>query len=451
MSINVAVVIESCSTAMPPTKRRQTVMFNLDGKVVIFTRQTDGKQGLGSRWESVADVETLIASLHDNEKITRNVTGVEVTLSDITKYRETERIQVLGVKSVTALNKAELDWNSKALEAIVEWYQKCEDNSPELAGLVIKGTNSTPQQTTQQPIKIKEGESMTSTLNVSLASVPRAEIGERYVNRKLAGDLMDYEVFDYARASRKNVLIYGPTGPGKTTSIEAWCAVRGIRCVIISGNAALEPSQLFGKFIATGDPDVPFQWIDGPLTDAARNGNAVIVLDELNFIPMKIITPTYPMLDARRTLTLLEHKGEVIELHPDVTIFATMNPNYVGTSPLNAAFRNRFDIQIPWNYDYDVESKLVKSKVLVEMAKHLRTEAEKGMYDTPIATNMLMEFEEIALNLNYHFAVDNFIAHFSDEEQSSIRLVFQTYEHNLRDDLGLAEDVVLEHAPESAN
>lgn len=292
---------------------------------------------------------------------------------------------------------------------------------------------------------------MTSTLNVSLASVPRAEIGERYVNRKLAGDLMDYEVFDYARKSHKNVLIYGPTGPGKTTSIEAWCAVRGIRCVIISGNAALEPSQLFGKFIATGDPDVPFQWIDGPLTDAARNGNAVIVLDELNFIPMKIITPTYPMLDARRTLTLLEHKGEVIELHPDVTIFATMNPNYVGTSPLNAAFRNRFDIQIPWNYDYDVESKLVKSKVLVEMAKHLRTEAEKGMYDTPIATNMLMEFEEIALNLNYHFAVDNFIAHFSDEEQSSIRLVFQTYEHNLRDDLGLAEDVVLEHAPESAN
>lgn len=281
-----------------------------------------------------------------------------------------------------------------------------------------------------------------NVIKVALASVPRAEIGERYVNRKVQGNLYDFEVFDYARKTNTNVLIYGPTGPGKTTSIEAWAAIRGLRLATVSGSAALEPSQMIGKYVSDGDGG--FAWIDGPITDVVRNGG-VLILDELNFINMKIITPLYSLLDARRTLTLLDHHGETIEAHPDLTIFATMNPNYIGTAPLNFAFRNRFDIQIPWDYDYDVEAKLVHSKQLLELAKQLRTEAAKGMYETPIATNMLMEFEKFAKELNYEFAMENFIAHFSDEEQASIRLVFQTYEYNLKEDLGIAEDVVLEH------
>jgi MoxR-like ATPase len=37
-----------------------------------------------------------------------------------------------------------------------------------------------------------------------------------------------------------------------------------------------------------------------------------------------------------------------------------MNPDYIGTTPLNYAFRNRFDIQIPWDYDDAVEEKLIE-------------------------------------------------------------------------------------------
>lgn len=445
---DVAVVIESRGSSM--SKNRQTVMFRFEDDVVIFSRLADGKQGLGNRWELV-DLDELLSSLHDDEVLTRSVTGVEVTLSDYTKYRETGRIQVLGVKSVSALLKADLlTEDYQAAHAIYNWYGMCEDNSPELVSLVVKGASSTPQQT--NPIQ-QEGETMSAMaprLQMSLASIPRKEIGERYINRKLSGNLYDFEVYDYARQHKRNVLLYGPTGPGKTMSIEAWCAIRGIRCVTVSGNAALEPSQFFGKRVPSGDPQNPFPWIDGPITDVVRNGG-VIILDELNFINMKIITPLYPLTDARRSITLLEHNGEVIEAHPDVTIFATMNPNYIGTAPVTQAFRNRFDIQIPWDYDYDVEAKLLKSKYLLEVAKQLRAEADKGMYDTPIATNMLIELEEMIAQLNYEFATENFIAHFSDEEQSSIRLVFQTYEHNIKSDLGIAEDVVLEHASESIN
>jgi MoxR-like ATPase len=145
---------------------------------------------------------------------------------------------------------------------------------------------------------------------------------------------------------------------------------------------------------------------------------------------------------------LLDHHGEVIEAHPDLTIFATMNPDYIGTTPLNFAFRNRFDIQIPWDYDDKVEAKLVSSKALLVVAKQLRVEANKGQYETPISTNMLQEFVNFVDALGYEFAVENFIAHFSSDEAASVRLVFQTHEHNIKTDFGIEIPIVVEQVPE---
>jgi hypothetical protein len=450
MSNPIAVVLESHSSIMPDGNNRQTIMFHNNGEVVLFSRTADGKQGQSNRWEPVS-YDNLIGTFHDDEVLTRPVTGVEVTLSDMTKYAETSRIQVLGVKAVSALLKSDklpLDSGYSVHEAFILKYEDVVANESSLVELVGKVSHLVPQQTTPTT-----GENMSSNLgqviNVALATIPRPEIGERYINRKVQGNLFDFEVFDYARKTATNVLIYGPTGPGKTTSVEAWSAIRGLRLATVSGSAALEPSQMIGKYVSDGAGG--FAWIDGPITDVVRNGG-VLILDELNFINMKIITPLYSLLDARRSLTLLDHHGETIQAHPDLTIFATMNPNYIGTAPLNFAFRNRFDIQIPWDYDYDVESKLVDSKNLLELAKQLRSEADKGMYETPIATNMLMEFEKFARDLNYEFAMENFIAHFSDEEQASIRLVFQTYEYNLKDDLGINDmTIVTEHPEQTLN
>jgi hypothetical protein len=270
--------------------------------------------------------------------------------------------------------------------------------------------------------------------------VPRIELAKRYVHRKVF-EVEDFKVFDHARANNINVLIYGPTGPGKTTSVEAWAAERGLRMATVSGNASMEPSQMTGKFVSDGNGS--FAWIDGPVTDVVRNGGTLI-LDEINFISPKIYTVLYSLLDNRRCLILLDHKGETIEAHPDLTIYATMNPSYIGTTPLNFAFRNRFAVQIPWDYDDKVESKLIKSHAILTVAKQLRTEAGKGEFETPISTNMLMEFESFIKMFNYEFAVENFIAHFELDEQDKVRLVFTTHEHNIKEDFGLVEEVVID-------
>jgi hypothetical protein len=295
-----------------------------------------------------------------------------------------------------------------------------------------------PTQTNEDAAPVQQAAS--PTFAVSLATVPPKELAERYIHRKVYG-VEDFKTFDKARKKRINVLIYGPTG--KTTAVEAWAAERGLRMATVSGNASMESRQLFGGFIPDGVGG--YGWIDGPVTDVVRNGG-VLLLDEMNFISPKIYTTLYPLTDGRRAITLLDHMGETIVAHKDLTIFATMNPDYIGTTPLNFAMRNRFDIQLSWDYDDAVEAKLVSSKSLLLLVKQLRAEAAKGQYETPISTNMLMEIEDFIKDedLGYEFAVENFIAHFSADEQASVRLVFQTHEHNIKTDFGIEVPVELE-------
>ena len=440
----ISVFTESYDSTMG-NHRRQVMLVPIDGTVRIYSRVTDGAKGPHNKWLETS-VDDLANDLHENEVLTAEPVGVQVTVADERSIKELGYSPVLGTKSVAAHGKADAvsDINNSTAR-IFELYESIVNNDDSLVNLIIdrrKESNVFTPPVAAQPASIVETTTIAEVqqfeapkIQVALASIPRKELDDRYIHRTVLGDTVeDYKAYDYARANKINVLIYGPTGPGKTTSIEAWCAARQLRLAQVSGNAALEPGHLFGRLVPDGKGS--FAWVDGPVTDVVRNGG-VLNLDEVNFISPKIYTILYTLLTSQRMITLLDHHGEVIEAHPDLTIFATMNPDYVGTQGLNHAFKNRFDMQIPWDYDDKVEAKLVKSKNLLLLAKQLRAEAAKGQYETPISTNMLVEFGEFVQGLGYEFAVENFIAHFANEEQPSVRLVFQTHEHNLKPDFGI--------------
>lgn len=439
-AMQIAVFTESYDASMG-TKRRQVLMSPHDGGVKIWSRLTDGTKGPHNKWEDT-DLNTLVNQISDKESLTRTPTGVYVTPADEKAIDEKGYSPVLGTKACNSHTKAEPTTDTTPLaEKICEMFDQILIGDDSLDTYVIDNRRQggstvplvvpVPTQTLDEPaIKQSAGGKVFS---VNLAAVPRKELADRYVHRKIWGK-EDFEVYDHARKNHTNVLIYGPTGPGKTTSVEAWCAARGIRLATISGNASMEPSQMTGKFVSDGEG--AFMWIDGPVTDVVRNGGGLL-LDEVNFINPKIYTNLYSLTDGRRSITLLDHHGETIEAHEDLTIFATMNPEYIGTTPLNYAFRNRFDIQIPWDYDDAVEEKLIASKALRVMMKQLRTEAAKGQYETPISTNMGIEFIDLVGSLGYEFASENFIAHFNTDEQASVRMVFQTHEYNIKADFNI--------------
>jgi len=450
--MDIAIFTESYTPAMG-AKRRQVLITPHGDDVRIYSRETDGTKGPHNKWEET-DFDGLTGQIDSDEQLTRTPVAVYVTATDEEAMTAKGYSPVLGTKACQAHTKAAPNADpSSFLERVCELYEQVTSQDVALSEYIIdnrRGSGSTvplvtmPTQTTPAPqlnqavldkfeIQMESNTNNGAVIMASLASVPRIELAKRYVHRKVF-EVEDFKVFDHARANSINVLIYGPTGPGKTTSVEAWAAERGLRMATVSGNASMEPSQMTGKFVSDGNGS--FAWIDGPVTDVVRNGG-VLLLDEVNFISPKIYTVLYSLLDGRRMITLLDHHGETIEAHPDLTIFATMNPDYIGTTSLNFAFRNRFDIQIPWDYDDKVEEKLVPSKSLRVLSKQLRTEAAKGQYETPISTNMLMEFHHFVDALGYEFAVENFIAHFSSDEQPSVRLVFQTHEYNIKGDFGI--------------
>ena len=449
--MEIAVFTESYEPSMG-AKRRQILMSPHEGGVRIWSRMTDGSKGPHNKWED-AHVDQFVNMIDSNEQLTRTPVGVYVTAADEKAIADKGYSPVLGTKACNQHAKAEPNTDTTPfLDKLYELYDQTLIGDDTLETYVIdnrRQAGATVPLVVPVPTQTMDSTSVSSggkVFSVNLATVPRKELAERYVHRKVWG-VEDFKVYDHARAEGINVLIYGPTGPGKTTSVEAWAAERGLRMASISGNASMEPSQMTGKFVSDGEG--AFMWIDGPVTDVVRNGG-VLLLDEVNFINPKIYTNLYSLTDGRRNIILLDHHGETIEAHPDLTIFATMNPDYIGTTPLNFAFRNRFDIQIPWDYDDAVEEKLIGSKALRILMKQLRVEAAKGQYETPISTNMGMEFTKLVDDLGYEFAAENFIAHFSTDEQASVRMVFQTHEYNIKTDFGLDTGEVTEHPADAS-
>lgn len=272
---------------------------------------------------------------------------------------------------------------------------------------------------------------------VGLASIPDPAILDTFINRELPGGISDFDLFDFCLRNRRNVLIEGPTGSGKTTSVVAYAAARAKRFYSVSSSTGIEPSQLFGKYIPTEDGS--FAWQDGPVTDLVRHGG-VLLLNEVNFIPERVGTVLFSLLDKRREIQLVDHKGEVIHAHPDLLIVADMNPDYEGTKALNKAFRNRYADQMFFDYDPKIEAALVKSGALLSVAKQFRDMIRQGQFETPVSTNMLMEFELAALDLSVEYAISTFCTHFMGEERDAVHMVLDAVSSNITRDINVIRE-----------
>jgi hypothetical protein len=275
-----------------------------------------------------------------------------------------------------------------------------------------------------------------------MATVPDMTHFNSYISRKVSGGLSELDVFEKAQAQKWNVLIEGPTGPGKTSAVMAYAAKTKQAMYSIPSNVGIEPTQLFGKYRPAETEDevvkansLGLVWQDGPVTDLVRHGG-VLLINEVNFLPERVATVLFGLMDKRRQIVLLDHRGEVIVAHENLFVVADMNPDYEGTRPLNKAFRNRFPIQLVFDYDTVVEKKLVPFPALRDFAGMVRGRPDE--FETPLSTNMLMEFCKMAPVMGYGFAVDNFVNHYTPEERPSLKQVFDTMAVNIEADVDLA-------------
>jgi len=211
----------------------------------------------------------------------------------------------------------------------------------------------------------------------------------------------------YGIENQKNVLLKGPTGCGKSFLVEEMAKHYGKKLYTVNCDVELDKTELVGHHEIEDDET---SWIDGILVIAMKEG-AWIVFDEVNMARPEVLSVMHQILDFRRTLTIKEHHNEEIKAKDGFRVFASINPNYCGTTELNYAFRRRFNLIIDMDYLLKhSENKLIQNNTglnpeqslkLVNIANDTRTMQKDGKLTHSISTAHLLEFAEMLVANNY--------------------------------------------------
>jgi len=284
--------------------------------------------------------------------------------------------------------------------------------------------------------------------------IPSKNQFAHYFPRTFAGGVTEYDFYTFALENRMNVLLFGEAGVGKTTSAEWIASELGVPYAEIPSNSAMDYSQVVGTLLPNTTTGI-LEWRDGTALRVIREGG-VLLIGEVNTLAKNVSQFFMSLLDDRRHVTIMENGGEVVQAHPNLLIIADMNPNYRGVSLLNEAWKDRFEIKVEFDYDRSIESKFIKSSSLLDLAYGMRSSSRgvdarvqgstSTIFDTPISPRILKTFEKLATQLNYDFAVQNMVNAFDIEERSSVKMMLEGAEYNIKSDLGLdTSNIITEH------
>ncbi len=163
-------------------------------------------------------------------------------------------------------------------------------------------------------------------------------------------DVNELDVLMDAYASKKPMMLKGPTGCGKTRLIEHFCYKTGQPMFYAIGNEDLSSNDLIGRYIVKGDE---IKWQDGPLTLAARHGG-VFYLDEIAEARKDVLSKVNEATDHQRKITLEKKGGEIVHAADDFYFVSAYNPGYQRTQ-LKPSLQQRF-MAVDIDYARDMKS-----------------------------------------------------------------------------------------------
>lgn len=161
------------------------------------------------------------------------------------------------------------------------------------------------------------------------------------------------------------VFITGPSGNGKSMSVEQACAKLGREFIPIPMTAETDEGDLLGNYVLINNEMV---WRDGSVTVAARRG-AVVCIDEVDYGAQNL-SCLQRVLEGKPFL--LKKKGEIITPKPGFQIIVTANTKgrgsedgrYMFTNVLNESFLERFPITFEQEWAPNaVELKIIKGEL----------------------------------------------------------------------------------------
>jgi nitric oxide reductase NorQ protein len=204
-----------------------------------------------------------------------------------------------------------------------------------------------------------------------------------------------------ATGNPMNLLMVGPSGYGKTTMPKAIAKREGMNFLRVNCAAVRDPEEWFGYREAKEGSTV---FVPTEFTNAVREGNAIIVLDEFNRVEPWLHNTLYPLLDDDKSTVV---HGERITCGPNVLFVATINDGsqFTGTFTLDTAIVNRMDAILPVRpLPFAAEVTLIRNRMgctgpvyenLVKMMGKVRQVIEKHDINVDASTRSTLKIARL--------------------------------------------------------
>lgn len=226
--------------------------------------------------------------------------------------------------------------------------------------------------------------------------------GDVYHPRSLA-DHTDVAALRTARDANIPFLLYGPPGTGKTALIEAACDT-GFE--LVAGSGDTEVSDFMGSWVPA--PDGTYQWSDGPLLRALKNGVPLYV-DEIALISPVVLSVLYPLLDGRGQIVVTQHESETVAATDGFFICGSFNPHVAGAS-MSEALLSRFLLHIEVTTDFDLARTLGCPAKMIRVAKNLNTKLNENQITWAPQLRELLGFVRISDTFGEELALANLVS-----------------------------------------
>lgn len=210
--------------------------------------------------------------------------------------------------------------------------------------------------------------------------------------------------------ARRNIMVHGPTGSGKSSVIEQVCARLGRECFRVACHGRMEFAELTGQLTVLSDGSTKF--VHGPLPRAMLQGG-VLLLDEVNFLHPSMVGALNTVLDGGPLL--IPESNELIQPHPDFRVAATGNAVdqgddaalYRGIQRMNLAFMVRF-LMLRVDYLGEQEEAIMLNRYfpsldgvliekMVKVANEVRGSFKRGDIEAPISTRTIVDWGSIMM------------------------------------------------------
>ena len=274
---------------------------------------------------------------------------------------------------------------------------------------------------------------------------------KQYINRVMSNGMSDVEFLlnfttDAYRAKNEgrpaNVMLKGDTQGGKTFLVEVlavkWAEAMGLPkpmpIFTLSGSSGITDYDLYGQTTSYTDPMTGREmlvWLPG-MADLAAQVGGILYLDEVNAMGERVTSSLHPLTDHRHHFINRNKpvfKGgqfmpDAVTADLDLWIIGTYNEGYRGMGEMNEAFINRFR-HLVWDYDQEVEQKLIPSPAIRLLGDALRTARSANQVRTPVGTAALQRVQEDVDAFGIAAAMEVFTGMFKPNERPVVQSIIE--------------------------